>query len=94
MSKKWTKTSQGNSVLDGDGFFVSYNPSPGMGLSMFKGDGGSDETALVRPDDEKNKYRILNGDFRQEYEDLVDKGFNACLAIFEQNKECESSWST
>lgn len=62
----------GNYVLDGDGFFISYNPNPGAGISSFAADNGGDETALCAgKKDSDIEYRILNGDFRAEYEELV-----------------------
>jgi len=85
----------GNEVLEGDGFFISYNPNPGVGFSLFASDKGSDETALVKEDDPNNKYRILNGDYRKEYKKLVLCGFKACVDFY--NKQCEkhgSTWST
>ena len=87
--------SGGNQLLKGEGFFISYNSNPGMGLSRFDGDDNSDETALVKPDDPDNRYRILNGDYREKYEKLFPLGFETCLEFY--NKESShsgSSWST
>jgi len=84
-----------NEILEGDGFYISYNPNPGMGISLFDGDDHSDETALVKEDDTENRYRILNGDYRKEYEKLAPLGFEKCLKFY--NKESidnGSSWST
>ena len=93
-----------NYVLDGDGFFISYNPNPGvaifskslsgMEISFFTGDNNSDETALVKEDSDI-KYRVLNGDFRAEYEKLVSQGFEVCLAFYNKMKsEHNSSWTS
>ena len=84
-----------NEILDGENFYISYNRSPGMGISLFASDDNCCETALVKPDDPENEYRILNGDHRKEYEKLVPLGFEACLEFY--NKESAhsgSSWST
>ena len=92
---KFESTGNGNEILEGDGFYISYNSNPGEGLSMFQGDGGSDETALVNPDNPDNEYRILNGDFRAEFEAIIEQGIVACLKLYnEQKVENGSSWST
>jgi len=91
------KNPQGNNeVLDGEDFYVSYNSNPGADFLLFNGDNGSDETALIKPDDRGNKYRILNGDFRKGYEKLVPLGFQACLEFYEMmvERNFDSSWST
>ena len=86
-------TNGGNEVLEGDGFFISYHPTPGVGISFFESDDGSDETALVKEDSDI-KYRILNGDYRKEYEELIPQGFEACLAFYEKMcVEHDSSWT-
>lgn len=73
-------------------FYLSYNPDPGSGFEMFQGDNGSSETALyTRVDD---KFRILNGDFREEYEAAFPSGVDACLEVYNKHKaEKRSSWS-
>lgn len=97
--RKFVKNPNGgispNEILDGKDFFISYNPDPcGILPSMFHADAGSSETALVKSSD-KQKYRILNGDFRKEYEKVIEKGFDACLALFNKlNKKYGSSWSS
>ena len=84
-----------NEVMNGKGFYISYNPNPCADISLFNSDNGSDETALVKPDDPDNKYRILNGDYRKEYEELVPQGFEACLNFYNERKsDLGSSWST
>lgn len=83
-----------NEILDCGDFFISYNPNPGMGISFFEGDNNSDETALVNLNDKKHKYRILNGDFREDYLEIAPK-WDACLSFYEKMKEKHnSSWST
>ena len=92
---KWIKAGGGNYILDGNGFYISYNPNPGGG-TIFPGIGwGSDtggaETALVKD----GKFWILNGDWRAEYEVAAKVGFNACMHIYQSHKEkYDSSWST
>lgn len=82
----------GNCVLRYPEFYISYNRNPGSGFSSFRADGGAgDETALVKND----KFFILNGDFRAEYETLASQGFDACHAFFEKTKAAHgSSWTT
>jgi hypothetical protein len=62
-----------NTVLGGDGFYVSYNPDPR--------DYGSDTTALVVG--QMERFYVLVGDHRAQYAELVDHGFDACLAYFQ-----------
>ena len=85
-----------NNVLDGDGFYISYNPSPNfLGFGFFGSDGGQSETALVKTAvGARSTFYILNGDFRRDYEKLVPQGFDACLAFYNSQKaEHRSSWS-
>jgi ABC-type sugar transport system substrate-binding protein len=63
-----------NSIIDGDGFYVSYND---YDTSIY----GCDTTALVFG--QMQKFYILNGDHRSGYAPLIDEGFDACLAFFE-----------
>ncbi len=80
----------GNKVLETDDFYLSYTTGSGMTIiPMFGSDEGSDETALVVD----GKFYILNGDFRREYEALVPKGVDACMAFFKKHKSQASSWS-
>lgn len=91
---KWQISGAGNSILEGEDFYISYNPCPGMGLRMFMGDGGSDETALVIEGEDK-KFLILNGDYREEYEKLFPFGLEKCIEFYEKHKkESQSSWAT
>lgn len=84
-------------LLDGDGFYVSFNENVRAnmgGLSMLGGlmasDDDAPETALCRD----GKFFILNGDFRKEYEALVTKGWDACIEFFNaQSAEHGSSWT-
>ena len=84
-----------NEITQGKGFYISYNPSPGMGMNMFAGDNNSDETALVKEGKDKNTFYILNGDFRKEYKKLIKKGYKACYKFYLSKKEkFNSSWTT
>jgi len=51
-----------------------------------------DETALIQ----RSPWLclILNGDFRKEYEEVCDKGYDACLEVYNKHKDTHrSSWS-
>ncbi len=78
----------GNCVLSGKGFYVSYNPMP---MLDFAGTGGVSETALFK---EGEPWRILSGDFREEYSKLVPKGFKACVKSYEKNIDKRNGHST
>lgn len=80
--------STGNHVLRKEDFYISYNNNPGGVISAFKGDGDNIETALCKDD----KFYILNGDFRKEYEAIVDEGFDKCYEFFMSKPELHSSW--
>lgn len=91
-STKWEKLKR-NSMLSGEGFYVSYNPDPSsseLGAFMDWGsDNGGPETALVVD----GVFLILNGDFRKEYE-IAHPDIEACRAVYEKHKgKHDSSWS-
>lgn len=74
--------SSSNSIARGVGFSVSYNPGTDTGA----------ETALI--DGSRDKYLILNGDYRAEYAALIPQGYNACKEFFLAQPESQrSSWS-
>ncbi len=78
-----------NALLEGDGFYISYATALGLRtIAMFASDDNSDETALVI----EGKFYILNGDYRKDYEKLVDQGPEKCLAFYHQHDN-QSSWS-
>lgn len=82
-----------NYVLDLDGKnFISFQPLQNpFGFAFFAADTAEGETAIVTEDD----YRILNGDWRKEYEKLAEEGLEACIKFYEENKVIYgSSWST
>lgn len=91
-----------NYLLNGDGFYISYNPDTANShtltdlANMFGGDvKDGEETALVHKENGKRVYRILTGDFRDEYEKLYTKGFKACYDFFKsKQKEYGNNWST
>ncbi len=89
-------------VLDGDGFFISYNPDTRyLGIDQLTGiDYAGDEpqeTALCREEIlcQKAAAFILNGDWRQQYEDRVDEGWDACFRFYLAKKPMfGSKWSS
>lgn len=85
---QWEYAGSGNYVLDGDGFYISYSPNTSM-LGPFSGDGGGDETALCKD----GTFLVLNGDFRDDYENLMND-YDKCLEFYESKKEeFGSSWT-
>ena len=102
--KNWTKK-RDNEVLDGEGFYISFLPEErpvdpiseicsGIARAV-TGEAeyveSLTETALVKD----HIFYILNGDFRKEYEGIIDQGFDTCLALYNSQKEDHSSvWST
>ena len=90
MSYIWKSFGGGRYVLGEENFYISYNPAPCSGIPMFGPDTPMGETALVKGRD----FWILNGDWRKQYEEVVDKGFDACMGVYSENKkEHASSWS-
>lgn len=97
MNKVWTRI-RDNQTLEGDGFYVSYNKDThathlftelGNQLGGDLKDG--EETALCKD----GKYAILSGDFREDYEKLIDEGWEACYKFFkEMQPEFGNNWST
>lgn len=88
-----------NQLLKGKGFYLSYNPATGAGnptailLSSLLGqENGKEETALRN--ESTGIWYILNGDFRKQYEEVVSNGFDACLAVYKENIQHRSEWST
>ena len=88
-NNKWKKLGAGNLVLDLGKYYISFNDFcvPVM-LRIFKSDDNRSETALIKND----KYYILNGDFRKDYEKF--KTFKECKKFFDSKKdEFQSNWS-
>lgn len=65
-----------NEVIESDGFYISYN---NWDVATY----GSDTTALVWG--QMQRFYVLNGDHRSEYQKLIDDGFDACLEYFNAN---------
>ena len=86
-----------NNILKGDGFYISYNADTRNSImgGFFAGERDGQETALVRKEDGDRIFRILNGDWREQYANVFAGGFDACLKLFEENKKVDGSiWST
>lgn len=80
----------GNCVLDADGFFISYAPDTSGNMFGAGDNDGGPEMALFKD----GVYLILNGDHRSAYENLVEKGYDACRAYYDENAPtCRSSYS-
>jgi hypothetical protein len=75
----------------GDDFWVSYKMDDSSTLIPFFAGDMPNETALI--DCKEDKYYILNGDWREQYEPLIPKGFEACKAFFDKHPEAHSRWS-
>lgn len=73
-----------NYVLDGDGFYVSYNDRD---VRIY----GAVTTALVKG--QMEKFFILKGDHRQAYAPLLAKGFDACLDYFKSLTQSQHPFS-
>lgn len=93
---QFEKTPYDNEVLEGDGFYISYNPRPCAGMHLFMSDKSGPETAIVFIDGPggRERYLILNGDFRSEYEAAADGGLEACKRVYESHITHKSSWTT
>lgn len=79
---------QGNSVVQGEDFYVSY--AADTSGNIFATDDDGEETALVH----EQKFYILNGDYRKDYERLIPQGYEACLEFFKSKpKSDRSKWS-
>lgn len=94
VNKVWARMGQNVALHSEDGkFYISYNANTGSILPMFAGDGSGEETVLCTLVKGEVQFYILNGDFRKEYEALIDKGFKACKDFFLAHPESKSSWS-
>lgn len=77
-----------NSVIEGnnspiemysktyEGFYVSYN---NYDIGFY----GCKTTALVLG--QMQKFFILNGDHRKQYEEIIEQGFHECLSYYKDN---------
>lgn len=86
---KWKKPAPyaENEILSGKGFYISFNPGPSINFT------GSSvpETALKG---ENGPWLILSGDFRKDYEKAAPKGYEACVKVYEKNKQHRNGHST
>jgi hypothetical protein len=90
MKKEWVvMLGLGNQCLLGDGFYISYLDGnlAKKGFEDFPEviamlDDSLHETAIVTIDD---KYYILKGDYRKEYEAVIEQGLEACMKVFRDN---------
>jgi len=90
MAKKWVHipadgieiTGPGNYVLNGEDFYISYAPDISGNPYNHPSDNTGDETALVQD----GRFLILKGDWRDQYEALVDEGYEACVALYRAHK--------
>ena len=73
-----------NTVIDGDGFYVSYNI---VDSRIY----GSDTTALVIG--QMQHFYILNGDHRDAYRPLIAQGLQSCLNYFASQSDQISKFS-
>jgi hypothetical protein len=79
-----------NEVMRFEGFNISYNPEPCIGMGVMAGT--SDETAIVVNPSGDTKFYILNGDFREDYKKLGPLGLKACLEFFAKNRAHLCGW--
>jgi len=88
---EWEITEMGNLVLDGGDFFISFRANTSELSDFFTGDDdGKGETALYYD----GEYKILNGDFRKDYEKRI-KSLTKCLEFYKSQKNKNNSrWST
>lgn len=73
-----------NSVMDGDGFYVSHNDRDYASY-------GCETTALVVG--QMEKFYILKGDHRTAYAVLIGQGFEACLDYFKSQPDLKHTYS-
>jgi len=79
-----------NSVLRGDGFYVSYATGPSKLMVTYV----SPETALVRGTGEDRQSYVLGADLRRDYEAVITDGWEACFDVYQHNRRLFCGWST
>ena len=80
-------------ALDGDPLYETLKALASPEYRTARND--APETALVRGDGLDADFRILMGDWREQYEALVPQGWEVCLAFFEANRVLHGSpWTT
>jgi len=96
---KWKKIGNNtNEILEDENFYISYNRNTQTPIfceifNAFSGEEVTDgeETAL----NANNKWYILTGDFRKEYEAAFPQGLDACMKVYNRFKdEFRNNWST
>lgn len=100
---KWKRVGTTNVVIEGEGFFVSYNPDTDSGHGVLTELGNlmggdlkdGEETALCKANkDGTQEWHILEGDFRKEYEKAFPS-YGECKNVYMINKaKHRSNWST
>ncbi len=80
-TETWEKMRAGNFVLNRDGYFISYNPSPEINME------GRGETALCF----NGKFFILNGSHKEEYEQCGS--LQECADYYKAHIEEIAFWS-
>lgn len=73
-----------NSVIDGEGFYVSHNDHDHASY-------GGETTALVVG--QMEKFYILRGDHRKAYAALISRGFEVCLDYFKGHPDLTHPYS-
>lgn len=106
---KWKQLTS-NQVLNGVGFYISYNRNTAAGhlagsltnlankvaplAGLESTFDDGEETALCIKKGGDQEWLILKGDFRKEYE-LAFPSIKKCRAVYEKHKEsARSQWST
>lgn len=96
---KWEKR-RNNYILQLDeSHYISYNPDTRSShfdalLDSFIGE-SAEETALVDLTNAQHEFRILLGDWRDDYEKLLNQGFEAMVDFFmEKRQQHGGQWST
>lgn len=86
---RFTTEADGHSTLVMGNFAISYQPHENIDVP----DGDQGETALMHRH-RKPTFLILKGDWRKDYEQIVDQGYEACVEFYESKKaEFRSKWS-
>jgi len=99
MKKIQWENGSNNLILKGEDFYISYNPQTGIDHTFFTDLGNmmggdlkdGEETALCYD----GRFDILEGDFREEYEEAFPGGLEACKRVFKKHEESNrSNWTT
>lgn len=90
----WEETPSGTFVLKRDNYYISYNSSVEstflINQELYNEDNDCEETALYIQD--TGQYLILNGDFRNDYENC--ESLEECIAMYQKHAPLyRSKWS-